>query len=67
MREREKLRAERKARELAEEHWEWVSRWLHMVYVDAFVHGYKHSVDANLIEEEKEDTHFKRGLTIRKE
>lgn len=36
------LEAQRIARELAEEHWMWVERWLHMVYVDAFVHGYKH-------------------------
>ena len=28
--------------QLAEEHWEFQERWLHMVFVDSFVHGYKH-------------------------
>jgi len=45
MNKKKELEIQRKARELAEEHWEWVERWLHMVYVDAFVHGCKHSVD----------------------
>lgn len=30
------------ARALAEAHWEFIERWLHMVYVDAMVHGIKH-------------------------
>ncbi len=30
------------AKILAEEHWVWVETWLHLMYVDAFVHGYKH-------------------------
>ena len=37
--------SQEKARELAEEHWKWVETWLHIVYVDAFVHGYKHGVE----------------------
>ena len=24
------------------EHWKFLQRWLRMVYVDAFIHGYKH-------------------------
>jgi len=31
------------ARKLAEEHWRFLERWLRLVYVDAFVHGYKHA------------------------
>ena len=30
------------ARQLAEAHWEFLERWLRLVYCDAFVHGYKH-------------------------
>ena len=30
-------------KKLAEEHWEFQERWLHMVFVDAFIHGWKHS------------------------
>ena len=26
----------------AEEHWKFLERWLHIVYVDSFVHGHKH-------------------------
>ena len=29
-------------RELAEEHWTWLETVLHKMYVDAFIHGYKH-------------------------
>jgi len=29
----------------AEEHWAWLEKVLHMVYVDAFNHGYKHGVE----------------------
>lgn len=35
-----------KARKKAEEHWKFNERWLHMVFVDAFVHGYKHGLEA---------------------
>lgn len=42
MKERERLRAQRKSKELAEEHWEWIESWLHLIFVDAFAHGYKH-------------------------
>jgi len=31
-----------KARQLAEEHWIWLEGWLHKVFVDAFIQGYKH-------------------------
>lgn len=30
------------SRELAEEHWKFLEKWLHTIYVDAFIHGYKH-------------------------
>ena len=30
---------------LAKEHWDWVVRWLEMVYTDAFTHGYKHGAE----------------------
>jgi len=33
---------EDKIKEKAEEHWKFLERWLHMVYVDCFIHGYKH-------------------------
>ena len=36
---------EEKAKKLAEEHWKWLETWLRIVYVDAFVHGYKHAVE----------------------
>ena len=28
--------------QLANEHWEFIERWLEMVYKDAFTHGFKH-------------------------
>ena len=31
-----------KGKELAEEHWKWLQSLLKKVYIDAFVHGYKH-------------------------
>ena len=34
------------AKRLAEEHWEWLSSILKKVYIDAFVHGYKHGVES---------------------
>ena len=33
---------EKCAKELAEEHWVWLESLLHKLYVDAFIHGYKH-------------------------
>ena len=33
------------AKILAEEHWVWIETWLHMVYVDAFIHGLKHGIE----------------------
>ncbi len=38
-----------KAKELAEAHWKFLESWLHLIYVDALVHGYKHG------KEDKED------------
>ena len=34
-----------KAKELAENHWQFLERWLHMVFVDGFIHGYKHALE----------------------
>ena len=31
------------AREKAEAHWEFLESWQHKIFVDAFVHGYKHA------------------------
>lgn len=36
------MKDEIKARLEAEQHWEFLERWLHMVYVDSFIHGWKH-------------------------
>lgn len=33
---------DKEARELAEKHWKFLEKWLHMIYVDALVHGIKH-------------------------
>jgi len=38
--------------QLAEEHWEFLQRWLHMVYVDAAVHFYKHGIESTEQESE---------------
>ena len=32
-----------KERDLAEEHWKYVESICHKMYVDAFIHGYKHN------------------------
>ena len=45
MDEEQKLEIQRKAKELAEQHWAWVEKWFHMVYVDAFIHGYGHGAE----------------------
>ena len=29
-------------KELAEAHWAWLVTWLKIIYVDSFIHGYKH-------------------------
>ena len=39
------LASEEEAKRLATEHWDWVVRWLEIVYKDAFIHGYKHGYD----------------------
>ena len=33
---------EEEAKKIAEAHWKWVETWLHIIYVDAFIHGFKH-------------------------
>ena len=33
-------------KQLADEHWAWVVKWLEMVYKDAFIHGFKHGVES---------------------
>ena len=33
----------KKAEQLAKEHWDWLSKVLERIYVDAFIHGYKHA------------------------
>jgi hypothetical protein len=30
------------ARDLAQKHWEWLEGLLRKMYIDAFVHGFKH-------------------------
>jgi len=30
-------------RQLAEEHWGWLESLLRKIFIDAFIHGYKHS------------------------
>lgn len=30
-------------RQQAEEHWDWLETLLRKVFIDAFIHGYKHS------------------------
>jgi len=32
-----------KEKELAEAHWIFMEKWMHMIFVDAFIHGYKHA------------------------
>jgi len=36
---------EKPSTELATEHWNWLETLLRKVYVDAFIHGYKHAND----------------------
>ena len=42
-----------KAKEIAETHWDFLSDWLRRMFVDGFVHGWKHGRE-DLIEEFKE-------------
>jgi len=37
---------EERAVELAGEHWDFIGEWLEMIYLDAFVHGYKHGKES---------------------
>lgn len=39
------------ATEKAEEHWKFLEKWLHTVYVDSFIHGYKHAIDDKELQE----------------
>ncbi|KKN16926.1 hypothetical protein LCGC14_0970840 [marine sediment metagenome] len=34
-----------KVKELAEAHWKFLEKWQHMIFVDGFIHGYKHGVE----------------------
>lgn len=40
-----KPKGEVEARQLAEEHWRFLEKWLHLVFVDGFVHGWKHALE----------------------
>jgi len=31
-----------KIKDTAEQHWKFLGSWLHIIYVDSFVHGWKH-------------------------
>ncbi len=44
---------EQEVRELAEKHWEFLEKWLHMIYVDAMIHGYGHGYEAAAKKERK--------------
>ncbi len=50
-------------KETAEEHWVFNERWLHMVYVDTFVHGEKHGCE-NMEERIKEAIRCQERCTI---
>lgn len=43
------------SKEEAEEHWKFLESWLHVIYVDAFVHGFKHGVDEAIKAMENKD------------
>ena len=36
------------AKELAEAHWEFLEKWLHMIYVDAGIHFFKHGYESRI-------------------
>lgn len=42
---------------LANDHWEWVVRWLEMVYKDAFIHGYKHGIQT-MVKQQRVEEHI---------
>lgn len=50
----EALRNSTLPKQLANEHWAWVVRWLEIVYKDAFEHGYKHGREDALQENNQE-------------
>ena len=35
-------------KELADEHWAFLVKWLEMVYKDGFIHGYKHGEESHI-------------------
>jgi len=41
-------------KQLANEHWNWVVRWLEIVYKDAFIHSYKHGMEDKINDLKKE-------------
>lgn len=38
---------EEEARQKAEKHWEFLEKWLHMMFVDAWMHSWKHTEEAH--------------------
>lgn len=40
---------EQEAKRLAEEHWKFLESWMHRIFVDGFVHGYKHSEQRRIV------------------
>ena len=51
------MRNEVKARTEAEQHWIFLEKWLHIVFVDAMLHGWKHGQegDANERKESQDE------------
>jgi hypothetical protein len=39
------------AAKTAEAHWKFLEKWLHMIYVDSFIHGYKHAIEDKELQE----------------
>ena len=34
-----------KAKKIANEHWDWLETLLRKVYIDSFIHGFKHGIE----------------------
>ena len=43
--ESEKLQSDKYVIDKAENHWKFLEKWLHMIFVDSFIHGYKHAIE----------------------
>lgn len=37
---------ELEVRIIAKKHWEFLEGWMHKIYVDSFIHGFKHGVES---------------------